>query len=352
MHKDLVIKKIENLVKELKLKVEIKHCKIENSFLILDLLLKPNGTFNKIERHSTEIALALKSLTKPLIYPITEKGIIRMELMISELETVYFNDIIQEGEFINSLYKLPLILGKCRDGELLIIDLCEMPHLLIAGSTGSGKSVLLQSLINSLLVSNRDMQFALIDPKRVEFSYYNNLDNLYCSIAKDTDSSINLLNNLMKEMNNRFHVLEKHNCRNIFDYKDRMPFIVVVIDELADLLMSSKKVSQELICRLAQKSRACGIHLIIATQRPSVDVVTGLIKANFPARISCRVSSYIDSRTILDRNGAENLGSNGDAIIDCSSHSFKRFKGAFINEKQIIENMNRNSNWWKKLWKF
>lgn len=352
MDKDEAINAIENLFDQLKLKADVKSCKIENSFLIFDILLKPGGTFKKIEKHSTEIALALKSMSEPLIYPITEKGIIRMELMISELDTVFFKDISQKYEFINSLYKLPLILGKCRDGSSLIVDLYNMPHLLVAGATGSGKSVLLQSIINSLLISNRNVKFALIDPKRVEFSYYNNLSNLYGPISKDVDSSINLLNSLIEEMDKRFLILEKNGARNIVDYKGKMPFIVVIIDELADLLMASKKVAQNLICRLAQKSRACGIHIVIATQRPSVDVVTGIIKANFPARISCQVSSATDSRTILDRNGAETLGAKGDAIIDCSEHSFKRFKGAFINEEEILNNVSNNANWWRKLWNF
>jgi S-DNA-T family DNA segregation ATPase FtsK/SpoIIIE len=341
---------LKKLFSQLKLKADVDSCKRESSFLIFDVLLKPGGTFRKIENHSTEIALALKALSEPLIYPIMEKGIIRMEVMVSEQETVDFNDVIKGEEFVNSKAQLPLALGKCRNGQPLVVDLYKMPHLLVSGATGSGKSILLQSIINSLLVSNKHVNLALIDPKRVEFSYYDKLSNLYGPIARNVDSSILLLRSLIREMDRRFAILERHNVRNILDYKGRMPFTVVVIDELADLMMASKKMAQELICRLAQKSRACGIHLIIATQRPSVDVVTGLIKANFPARISCQVSSAVDSRTILDKNGAETLGGKGDAIIDCSEYSFKRFKGSFLTRREIMSIVNSKKTWWSKLW--
>jgi len=341
---------VNKLFRRLKVKARVSNCKNEGPFLIFDVVLNPGGTFKKVENCSTEIALALKSLAIPLIYPITKEGIIRMEVMTSPLETVFFKKIIDSKEFLNSHFKLPLALGKLRDGSNLVVDLTTMPHLLIGGATGSGKSIMLQTMINGIAFSKSNYQLALIDPKRVEFSYYDSLSKLYGPIARNVPDSIMLLQELIHEMDRRFLIFEKSGCRDISCYKKSMPYIVVVIDELADLMMASKKEIQELICRLAQKSRACGIHLIVATQRPSVDVVTGLIKANFPSRISCRVSSAIDSRTILDRGGAERLAGKGDAIIDCPGYKFQRFKGAFIEEDDIQQGIKASRSWWSKIW--
>jgi len=347
---DEAIKTLENLFTKLKLKANVKSCKKEDSFLIFDISLTDGGTYKQLESRSVEIALALTALSDPLIYPITKEGIIRMEVMIEEQKSVPFKDVVSSKEFLESNAKLPLVLGKLRKGEPLVADLTEMPHLLIGGATGSGKSVMLQCVINSLLMGNSQLLIALIDPKRVEFSYYHGLNNLFGPIAKDTESSLKLLEALVKEMDSRFARLEKAGVRKISEYNRKMPYIVVVIDELADLMMISKKESQELICALAQKSRACGIHLVVATQRPSVDIITGSIKANFPAKISCKVSESVNSRIILDRNGAENLVGKGDAIIDCAEHSFKRFKGALIEEDDIVANVNGRTRWWRKLW--
>lgn len=350
MDRKNAIIKLTNLFEQLKLKAQVASCQYENSFLIFDIALKPGGTFKKLENHTTEIALSLKALSEPLIYPVTKEGVIRMEVMVEEQRIVPFEYVIDSPDFLNNNAKLPLALGQCRNGETLVADLAEMPHLLISGSTGSGKSIMLHSIINSLLMAKHSVNLALIDPKRVEFSYYSKLLNLHGPIARSVDASIDALNKLIKEMEKRFQRLEKYGVRDINGLKGRMPFIVVIIDELADLMMASKKEVQELVCRLAQKSRACGIHLVIATQRPSVDVITGVIKANFPARISCQVSAAIDSRVVLDRNGAETLVGKGDAIIDCSEHKFKRFKGSFLTEKEIVANVNRKQNWWSRIW--
>lgn len=350
MDKNIAIKSLNTLFEQLKVKASVKNYKQENSFLIFDIVLEPSGTFKKLEKFSTEIALTLKSISEPLIYPVTSEGIIRMEIMVSLLDTVNFKDIVDSVEFLNSDYILPIALGKLRDGLPLIIDLTKMPHLLVSGATGSGKSILLQVIINSLFLKSTNYNLALIDTKRVEFSYYNNLSKLYGPIARDVNSANILLNNLIIEMENRFKILEKSKCRDITYYKGLMPYIVVIIDEFADLMIISKKESQELICRLAQKSRACGIHLIVATQRPSVDVITGLIKANFSSRISCQVSSSSDSRIVLGKNGAEKLSGSGDAIIDCPGFSFKRFKGSYIAEEEIAYNVKNTRSWWSKIW--
>jgi S-DNA-T family DNA segregation ATPase FtsK/SpoIIIE len=341
---------LSKLFAQLKIKTEIRSCRQESSFLVFDLVLRPGGTFRKIERYSTEIALGLKALSEPLIYPITKEGIVRMEVMVSEQGVVHFSSLAASDAFLHSRAKLPLVLGACRLGLPVIADLTEMPHLLIGGTTGSGKSVMLHSIINGLLMKGDSVNLALIDPKRVEFSCYDEMLRLYSPIARNVQDSLELLQSLIAEMERRFVRLEKDGCRDIRNYGKRMPFIVIVIDELADLMMVSKKVVQDLICRLAQKSRACGMHLIVATQRPSVDVVTGLIKANFPARISCQVSSIADSRTILDRAGAEKLVGKGDAIIDCQEYRFKRFKGSFIEESDIVANVDRRKTWWCRIW--
>lgn len=341
---------LSKLFAQLKIRAEIRTCRRESSFLVFDMVLRPGGTFRKVERHCTEIALALKALSDPLIYPITKEGIVRMEVMVSEQETVRFPSLIARSEFQHSEARLPLALGACRLGLPVIADLAEMPHALVGGATGSGKSIMLHSMINSLLVRDDSVRLALIDPKRVEFSCYDGMSQLYGPIARSVQDSLELLQSLIGEMERRFMKLEKDGCRDIRSYGKHMPFIVVVIDELADLMMVSKKTVQDLICRLAQKSRACGMHLIVATQRPSVDVVTGLIKANFPARISCQVSSIADSRTILDRVGAEKLVGKGDAIIDCQEYKFKRFKGTFIEELDIAANVNRRKTWWHRIW--
>lgn len=351
MKKDAAVKALKRLFEQLKIKADIKQCIQEGNFLVFDIVLNPGGTFRRLEQFSTEIALSLKALSEPLIYPVTKQGIIRMEITISEPVNVYFNDIITSDSFSASSAKLPLALGKTRNGTPLVVDLSTMPHLLVGGATGSGKSIMLQTIINSLLINEKQfINFALIDPKRVEFSYYSSLSQLYGPVSRDVTGAMNLLESLVAEMENRFSRLERSGARDINTYKGKMPYIVVVIDELADLMMVSKKVTQDYICRLAQKSRACGIHLVIATQRPSVDVVTGLIKANFPARLSCQVSSAIDSRILLDRNGAERLSGKGDAIINCSEHNFARFKGSFISERDITLNVKNKKSWWSRIW--
>lgn len=337
-----MIEQLNNLFKQLKLKFSIIGVQQENNFLVFDLRLQSGGTYKKLEKHLTEIALTLRSLSNPLIYPITQEGIVRMEVMMAEQDRVLFNSIEQDTN-----YKIPLILGKCRRGNSIIADLAEMPHLLVSGTTGSGKSMILHSIINSAFLNNN--MVALIDPKRVEFSCYDSDRRLHCPIAKTTNEALELITNLIQTMEERFKILEKHKCVNIFEYGEMSP-IVLVIDELADLMLADKKQTQELICRLAQKSRACGIHIVVATQRPSVDIITGSIKANFPARICCKVSSATDSRIVLDRNGAENLVGKGDALINCIEYNFQRFKGAFLSKEDISNLADKNNSLWSRIW--
>lgn len=341
------ILKLNEIFKELKIKARIKGVKYQGCFLIFDIILQPNGTYGKIEKHLVEIALGLKSLSIPILYPLMRDGIIKMELIIKEPEIVNFNSFIDGEKFKNCDYEIPLIIGKDRGGEDLILNLVDMPHVLIGGATGSGKSIFLQSMINGFIKS-KNISLCLIDPKRVEFSYYDELPNLFAPIAKNSSDALELLGKVVEEMDKRFLILEKSGCRSIKEFSGYMPYIVVIIDELSDLMMSSKKEAQDLICRIAQKSRACGIHLVVATQRPSVDVITGLIKANFPTRISFKVSSFIDSRVLLDCGGAEKLIGNGDAIL--KTNELIRFKGIYISKEDIKRNITIKESFWRRIW--
>lgn len=239
-------------------------------------------------------------------------------------------------------YALPLILGVMPDGNTLCADLAEMPHLLVAGTTGSGKSVALHTMILSLIgtYDADELAFVMIDPKQVELSYYTNLPHMMFEAATDLDTAIERLEWLVEEMDVRFGALSDIGVRDIATYNqrvvagDRLPYIVTVIDELADLMLSGKKLIEDPLVRLAQKARAVGIHLIVATQRPSSKVITGLIKANFPTRIALRVASKVDSRVILDANGAEALLGKGDMLFSHGS-TIQRLQGAFVSTQEI-----------------
>jgi S-DNA-T family DNA segregation ATPase FtsK/SpoIIIE len=239
-------------------------------------------------------------------------------------------------------YTLPLVLGVMPDGNTLCADLATMPHLLVAGTTGSGKSVALHTMILSLIgtYDHDELAFVMIDPKQVELSYYTNLPHMIFPAATDLDTAIEKLGWLIEEMEARFATLADVGVRDIATYNqrvtvgDRLPYIVTVIDELADLILSGKKDVEDPLVRLAQKARAVGIHLIVATQRPSSKVITGLIKANFPTRIALRVASKIDSRVILDANGAEQLLGKGDMLFSHSS-TMQRLQGAFVSTQEI-----------------
>ena len=239
-------------------------------------------------------------------------------------------------------YTLPLVLGVMPDGNTLCADLATMPHLLVAGTTGSGKSVALHTMILSLIgtYDHDELAFVMIDPKQVELSYYTDLPHMMFPAATDLDTTIERLDWLVEEMEARFATLSDMSVRDIATYNrrattdDRLPYIVTIIDELADLILSGKKTVEDPLVRLAQKARAVGIHLIVATQRPSSKVITGLIKANFPTRIALRVASKIDSRVILDANGAEALLGKGDMLFSHGS-TMQRLQGAFVSTHEI-----------------
>lgn len=340
---------MQNILDSLKLKAQVVDIQQNGSMTKYFLHLHPGARVSKIERCATEIALAAKAYSVPIIRAIPEEGLVSVEMLTESPNNVSFNSLREK--LYSSDDSLPIILGKTQDGEDLVADISIMPHLLIAGTTGSGKSIMLHSILSSLIESTADVKLALIDPKKVEFSHYENINQLMYPVVTEAEDALDILTDLVGEMEHRFKLMSKASVTSIDAYnrkrKNKWPYVVLVIDEFSDLMHSSKKMFQKKLCMLAQKSRACGIHIVIATQRPSVDVVTGLIKANFPARISCRVASSSDSRVVLGCNGAEKLLGKGDALIKSLGYDLVRFQGAFIDTEEVNEicETNRRSFW-------
>ena len=291
-----------------------------------------------------DLALAMKVAAVRIIGPIPGRGTVAVEVPNPETATVYLREILVSPEFVTTKGKLPLALGKDTTGNPVVADLAAMPHLLIAGSTGSGKSDGLNTMICSLLykATPADVRFLLIDPKRLELGIYEKIPHLLAPVVTDAKEASARLKWIVGKMDARYKQLQAKAVRNIEGYnkevppEERLPYWVVVVDELADLMMVSAGEVQNSLIRLAQIARAVGIHLIIATQRPSVDVVTGLIKANFPTRIAFQVASKVDSRTVLDGNGAEQLLGRGDMIfVPPGASRQMRVHGAWVSDKEV-----------------
>ncbi len=311
----------------------------------------PGIKVSKILNLQDDIAVVMKAGSVRVVAPIPGKDTIGIELPNDEREIVYFSEILNSEEFEKSKSPLTLILGKDIFGKPFVTDLRKMPHLLVAGATGSGKSVGLNSMICSILfkATPEDVKFILVDPKMLEFSVYNGIPHLVVPVITDPKQAAQALSWAVDEMEKRYQMLSEAGVRNIESYnakaEEKLHYIVIVIDELADLMMVAGKDVELQIARLAQKARAAGIHLIVATQRPSVDVITGLIKANFPSRISFKVSSKVDSRTILDTVGAEKLLGNGDMLFMPPGKSeLIRLHGAYISDGEI----ETIANFWKQ----
>lgn len=338
--------KFNYALKELKIKAELVETDRKNDVLRFMLRLDPSTRLNKITACATELALIMQSYGKPTITPITDQGLVCLDFIMSKQEQVLFDRLKKPLNSANQI--LPLAIGRSYLGEDLILDLVDMPHLLIAGSTGSGKSVQLHSILASLVGNDStNLKLVLIDPKAVELDYYENIKQLSGKIINNHRVALDKISDLVDTMNHRFNLMKKAKVNNIVEYNKKaykeFPYIVLVIDEFADLMNgSTKKEFQKTLTTLAQKCRACGIHIIIATQRPEVKVITGTIKANFPARISFRVPSAIDSRIILDKGGAELLMGAGDGILNTPSHNFVRFKGSFISTKEVEDLVEQN----------
>jgi S-DNA-T family DNA segregation ATPase FtsK/SpoIIIE len=313
---------------------------------------------SKIKNLEDDIALSLSALGIRIIAPIPGKGTIGIEVPNKNSTIVSMRSVIASKKFQSSEMQLPIAIGKTISNETLVVDLAKMPHLLMAGATGQGKSVGLNAVLTSLLYKKHpaEVKFILVDPKKVELTLFNKIERHYLAKLPDSDEAIitdntkviNTLNSLCIEMDNRYELLKNAMCRNIAEYNKKfkarklnpndghqfLPYIVLVVDEFADLIMTAGKEVETPIARLAQLARAIGIHLIIATQRPSVNVITGIIKANFPARIAFRVTSKIDSRTILDGSGADQLIGRGDMLYT-QGNDIIRVQCAFVDTPEV-----------------
>ena len=313
---------------------------------------------SKIKNLEDDIALSLAALGIRIIAPIPGKGTIGIEVPNSKPETVSMRSVLSSEKFQNSKFALPCAIGKTISNETYVFDLAKMPHILMAGATGQGKSVGLNAIIASLLYSKHpsELKFVMVDPKKVELTLYNRIERHYLAKLPDSEDAIitdvkqvvRTLNSLCIEMDQRYDLLKQAECRNIIEYNEKfksrrllpteghryLPYIVLVVDEFADLIMTAGRDVEAPIARLAQLARAIGIHLIIATQRPSVNIITGSIKANFPARIAFRVISQVDSKTILDQSGANQLIGRGDMLLS-TGNDLVRLQCAFIDTPEV-----------------
>jgi S-DNA-T family DNA segregation ATPase FtsK/SpoIIIE len=353
-NKDRIVETLRNY------KIGISHIKatVGPTVTLYEIIPQAGVRISKIKNLEDDIALSLSALGIRIIAPIPGKGTIGIEVPNKNPSLVSMRSVISSAKFQNSEMELPIAFGKTISNETFVVDLAKMPHLLMAGATGQGKSVGLNAVLTSLLYKKHpaEVKFVLVDPKKVELTLYNKIERHYLAklpdseeaIITDTTKVVNTLNSLCIEMDDRYELLKNAFVRNIKEYntkfKDRklnpenghrfLPYIVLVIDEFADLIMTAGKEIETPIARLAQLARAIGIHLIVATQRPSVNVITGIIKANFPARIAFRVTSKIDSRTILDGPGADQLIGKGDMLFSGRSELI-RLQCAFVDTPEI-----------------
>ncbi|MDY0321098.1 MAG: DNA translocase FtsK [Arcobacteraceae bacterium] len=342
-------KNIENLLDKLAMfKIEGDVVRTYTGPVVTTFEFKPapNVKVSKILNLQDDLAMALKAQTIRIQAPIPGKDVVGIEVPNESLQTIYLREILESEIFQNSTSPLTMILGKDIVGKPFITDLKKLPHLLIAGTTGSGKSVGINSMILSLLYKNSpdNLKLIMIDPKMLEFSIYNDIPHLLTPVITKPTQAINALANMVGEMERRYTLMSQTKTKNIESYNEKakkdgfdpFPYIVVIIDELADLMMTSGKEVELSIARLAQMARASGIHLIVATQRPSVDVVTGLIKANLPSRISYKVGQRVDSKIILDAMGAESLLGRGDMLFTPpGSSNIVRIHAPWSTEEEI-----------------
>src|SRR5438309_2621050 len=319
----------------------------------------PGVKVNRIVTLADDLSMALRALSVRVLAPIPGKPVVGIEVSNPRREKVFIRELLESVEYEHADSKLALALGKDTTGNVVVADLARMPHLLVAGATGTGKSVSMNAMVMSILYksSPRDVRFIMIDPKMLELSIYENVPHLLVPVVTDPKKAAAALSNIEREMDLRYRLLHEKGVRNIDSYNrllresagveeapaspeglphHHLPRIIIIIDELADLMMMVGREVEESITRLAQKARAAGIHLILATQRPSVDVITGLIKANFPARISFQVTSRTDSRTILDAIGAERLLGEGDMLfLPPGTARVQRLHGAFVSDADV-----------------
>ena len=349
---------IINTLKNYDIQIQKIYATVGPTVTLYEIIPAAGVRISRIKNLEDDIALSLAALGIRIIAPIPGKGTIGIEVPNAKKSIVSMKTLLSSEKFQKNSFSLPIAIGKKIDNENFIVDLTTMPHLLMAGATGQGKSVGLNAILVSLLYKKHPSQlkFVLVDPKKVELSIYKTIENHFLAklpgeedaIITDTKKVVHTLNALCIEMDNRYDLLKEAGCRNIKEYNEKfvsrklnpekghqyLPFIVLVVDEFADLIMTAGKEVEMPIARLAQLARAVGIHLIIATQRPSVNIITGTIKANFPARIAFKVSSKIDSRTILDTGGAEQLIGKGDMLISYNG-DIVRLQCAFVDTPEV-----------------
>ncbi|MDO5724714.1 MAG: DNA translocase FtsK 4TM domain-containing protein [Tissierellia bacterium] len=351
--KDAILKNsriIEETMRNFNIDAKVTKVNTGPTVTCYELIPEPGVRLNKIVSLQDNLAFSLATQDIRILAPIPGKTAVGIEIPNSKKSPVFLREIIDSEQFKNLPYDIPLPLGKNVTGELLISAIEEMPHLLIAGATGSGKSVCINTIILSILYksSPKDVKMILIDPKVVELSNYNEIPHLLIPVVTNPKKAASALAWAVDEMERRYKIFAKNSVRDIKSYNavespdaEKLPKIVIIIDELSDLMMVASNEVEDYITRLAQMARAAGMHLIIATQRPSVDVITGVIKANIPSRISFSVSSQIDSRTILDMSGAEKLLGKGDMLYYPSSYSKPmRAQGAFVSDKEVDKVVN------------
>lgn len=347
-----LVKNAETIKKKLKqFSIDVAMHEVNVGPTVIQYTLKPHEAvkLSKITSLKNDLALSLAAERIRIEAPIPGKSLVGIEVPNEYRAIVKLREILESAEFTDARSKLTFPLGRDVSGKPVIANLETMPHLLIAGATGSGKSVAMNTFLISLLYQNspKDLRMILIDPKRVELTSYNNIPHLLAPVIEEPEKAAIALRWVVAEMSRRYSELSRNKVRNIAQYNDlkdvnKLPKIVVVVDELADLMMVTGKEVEAAICRIAQMARAVGIHLVIATQRPSVDVITGLIKANIPARISFAVSSSIDSRTILDGIGAEDLLGRGDMLyLPTGVNKPVRVQGIYISNEEINRVTNR-----------
>lgn len=343
-------KALEEVLAEFGVDAKVVHTEVGPVITRYELKLAPGIRVSKVVGLSNNIALSLAAERVRIVAPIPGKAAVGIEIPNSERHLVTLGDLMTRRK-VSGLKLMDFYLGLDISGNAVVMNLKEAPHLLIAGATGAGKSVCLSTVICSFLYTcpSDDVRFIFVDPKMVELKIYNGIEHLLTEVITNPKKASTALKWLVREMERRYQLMDKYNSRDISRYNvkvadsgdpeaEKMPYIVLIVDELADLMMVAAKDVEESIARLAQKARAVGIHLILATQRPSVDVITGVIKANFPSRVAFQVASKIDSRTILDQNGADQLLGKGDLLFSfAGSSSLVRVQGAYVSDEEVLQ---------------
>jgi len=352
-------RRIQEVLEQFGIKISSITATVGATVTLYEIIPEPGVRISRIKSLENDIALSLSALGIRIIAPIPGKGTIGIEVPNREPQIVSMHSVLNSKKFVETKYELPLALGKTITNDIFMVDLCKMPHVLVAGATGQGKSVGLNAMIISLLYKKHpsELKFVLVDPKMVEFNIYATIEKHFLAklpddskaIITDFTKVIQTLNSLTREMDDRYNLLMMANVRNIKEYNTKfisrhlnpekghkfLPYIVVVIDEFGDLIMTAGKEIEMPIARIAQKARAVGIHMIIATQRPTTNIITGTIKANFPARVAFRVISVTDSRTILDASGANQLIGRGDLLFSQGS-DLVRVQCAFVDTPEVV----------------